>query len=206
MPAGPSPFPQPTRLLPLGRLTCCGGRGCSGGEGEGCRGEGSRTFHGPPGDGPVVSADSDQAGTEPVGCVVDDVSIAVTPALIAALAGWGHGRSRVEWSPSPQPLTNPAPPYPQGCVCTGCRSGCSHWEGEREGLRACRGQAAPTSPAPAPPTLCGPLPALAVLRGGDTGAHIIVVPILAVAAALGHTLHLVFTEEWLAGRTPGVAS
>lgn len=149
VPAGPSPFPQTTRL-PLGHPTCRGGWGCSGGEDEGCRRQGCRTFHGPPGDGPVVSADRDQAGTEPVGRVVDDVPVVVAPAFVGALAGWGHSRCRAQWSPSPRPLTNPAPPYPRGCVCTGCHLGCSHWEGEREELRACRGQATPTSPGPRP--------------------------------------------------------
>ena len=101
----PLGVPSPPRLLPrlrgLGeggrtsrvtsRLTCCG-EGChGGGEGEGCRGRGSGTFHSPPNDGPIVSTDGDQTGTEPVGRVVADVLEMVGPALVGAGAGWQTG-------------------------------------------------------------------------------------------------------------------
>lgn len=108
-------------------------------------------------------------------------------------------------APVPSPLTNLAPSYLRGCVCTVGHWGCSHWV-EREELRTCSTQADSPSPAPALPAPLLRSPALAVLCCGDTGAHIVVVPILVVAATLGHTLHLVLAEERLAGRTLWVAA
>ena len=59
----------------------------------------------------------------------------------------------------------------------------------------------------APPSTRTGSPALTVLRAGNPRASIVVVPISVVAAtALGHTLHLVLVEEWLAGRALRVAA
>ena len=69
------------------RLTRGGGRSCGAGEGEGRFKQGSGALHGPPDDGPIVSADGDQAGAQPIGRVVDDIPIGIGPALVGARTG-----------------------------------------------------------------------------------------------------------------------
>lgn len=86
LPSPLRPSSSRTRRRSAG-LTCGGGWGCGGGEGKGHGGWGSGTFHGPPGDGSIVSTNSGQAGTQPVCSVVDDVVVAIGLTLIGARAG-----------------------------------------------------------------------------------------------------------------------
>lgn len=136
------------------RLTCRGERGHGGGEGEGCCGRGSRTFHGPAKDRSVVSADGRQAGSEPIGRVVDDVFVMVGPALVDAGAGWETGPargSRTARSPRPQ-TPDPSPTWHPSALparlCVHRRPPAVHSLGRRRG--DAEGPARP-APLPAPP-------------------------------------------------------
>lgn len=64
---------------------------------------------------------------------------------------------------------------------------------------------APTLPLGRPPP-AQPSPTLAVLSCRDQCVDVIVVPILVIAAALGHTLHLVLAKVGLAAWALGVAT
>lgn len=96
------------------RLTRGGGRSRSAGEGEGRCGRGSGTLLGLSDDGSIVSADGNQTGAQPIGRVVDDVSVGIGSALVGARTGWRRTGTGLVQSPQPPSLKPTGPRLPVG--------------------------------------------------------------------------------------------